>query len=87
VIMEGKAEVTRGGEKLATVGDGDFFGEVSLVQDAPRNATVTATTPIRCFVLTRGRFLNLLDNQPGVERKVMRALAKRLAAVSNDPTL
>lgn len=87
VIMEGEAEVTRRGDKVATVGEGEFFGEISLVQDVPRNATVTATTPIRCFVLTRGRFLNLLDDQPGVERKVMRALAKRLAAVSDDPRL
>jgi CRP/FNR family transcriptional regulator, cyclic AMP receptor protein len=87
VIMDGKAEVTRAGQQVASLGEGDFFGEVALVQDAPRTATVTATTPIRCFVLTRGRFLNLLDDSPGVERKVMRALAKRLAAVSDDPRL
>jgi CRP-like cAMP-binding protein len=87
VIMSGEVEVTRGGKTLATVGDGGFFGEVSLVQDVPRNATVTATTPIRSFVLTRGRFLKLLDDQPGVERKVLRALANRLSSVSNDPTL
>ena len=87
VIMEGEVDVTRGGEKLATSGGGEFFGEISLVEDVPRIATVTAATPIRCFVLTRGRFLDLLDHQPGVERKVMRALAKRLATVSDDPTL
>jgi len=87
VIMSGEVEVTRGGKTVATVGDGGFFGEVSLVQDVPRNATVTATTPIRSFVLTRGRFLKLLDDQPGVERKVLRALANRLSSVSNDPTL
>ena len=87
VIMSGEVEVTRGGKAVATVGDGGFFGEVSLVQDVPRNATVTATTPIRSFVLTRGRFLKLLDDQPGVERKVLRALANRLSSVSNDPTL
>jgi CRP-like cAMP-binding protein len=87
VIMEGEVEVTRGGQKLATSGNDDFFGEVSLVEDVPRTATVTATTPVRCFVLTRGRFLNLLDSQAGVERKVMRALAKRLVALSDDPAL
>ena len=87
VIMEGEVEVTRGGQKLATSGDGDFFGEVSLVEDVPRTATVTAATPVRCFVLTRGRFLTLLDDQPGVERKVMRALAKRLVTLSDDPAL
>ena len=87
VITEGEAEVTRGGATLASLREGDFFGEVSLVQDSPRNATVTATTPIRCFILTRGRFLHLMDDQPGVDRKVMHALAKRLASVSDDPTL
>src|SRR4051794_36962216 len=71
VIMDGEAEVTRGGQAVATHGSGGFFGEISLVEDVPRNATVTATTPIRCFMLTRGRFLHVLDEFPDVERKVM----------------
>lgn len=87
VVMEGDAEVTRNGKQLATLGAGDFFGEVALVEDVPRVATVTATTPVRCFMLTRGRFLHVLDDLPDVERKVMRALAKRLAEASSDPTL
>jgi CRP/FNR family transcriptional regulator, cyclic AMP receptor protein len=87
VIMDGEAEVTQNGTALATLGSGDFFGEISLVEDVPRNATVTATTPVRCFLLTRGRFLHVLDEFPDVERKVMRALAKRLVATSNDPRL
>jgi CRP-like cAMP-binding protein len=87
VIMDGEAEVTRNGKPVATLGEGEFFGEVSLVQDAPRNATVTASTPLRCFVLTRGRFLHLLDDQPGFDRKIMHALAKRLAAVSDETTV
>jgi CRP-like cAMP-binding protein len=70
-----------------TLGSGDFFGEISLVEDVPRNATVTATTPLRCFLLTRGRFLHVLDEHPEVERKVMRALAKRLVAASDDHRL
>jgi CRP/FNR family cyclic AMP-dependent transcriptional regulator len=87
LIMEGEAEVTRSGQTIATITSGDFFGEVALVEDVPRIATVTATTPLRCFVLTRGRFLNVLDHLPGVERKVMRALAKRLVASSDDPSM
>lgn len=87
VIMDGKAEVTQHGEVVAEDGAGDFFGEIALVEDVPRNATVTATTPLRCFMLTRGRFLHVLDEHPDVERKVMRALAKRLVASSNDPSL
>jgi CRP/FNR family transcriptional regulator, cyclic AMP receptor protein len=87
VIMDGEAEVTRDGTSVASYGSGDFFGEISLVEDVPRTATVTATTPVRCFVLTRGRFLHVLDEFPEVERKVMRALAKRLVATSKDPSL
>lgn len=87
VIMEGEAEVTRNGNTLATHGPGDFFGEIALVEDVPRNATVTTSTPVRCFMVTRGRFLHVLDDFPDVERKVMRALAKRLVASSNDPSL
>src|SRR5689334_16243724 len=87
VIMDGEAEVTRDGDSPVTLGSGDFFGEISLVEDVPRNATVTATTPLRCFLLTRGRFLHVLDEHPEVERKVMRALAKRLVAASSDHTL
>ena len=87
VVMEGDAEVTRGGNVVATHGPGGFFGEIALVEDVPRNATVTATTPLRCFMLTRGRFLRVLDEYPDVERKVMRALAKRLVAASNDHSL
>jgi CRP/FNR family transcriptional regulator, cyclic AMP receptor protein len=87
VIMEGEADVSRDGEVIATHGSGDFFGEISLVEDVARNATVTATAPVRCFLLTRGRFLHVLDEYPDVERKVMRALAKRLVAASNDHSL
>jgi CRP-like cAMP-binding protein len=85
--MEGEAEVTRDGKHLVTRRSGEFFGEIALVEDVPRIATVTAKTPLRFFVLTRQRFLRLLDEQPSVERKVLRALAKRLASLSDDPTL
>ena len=87
VIMEGEAEVTTNGKHLATLGSGEFFGEIALVEDVPRTATVTAKTPIRFFVLTRQAFLPLLDRNPAVERKVLRALAKRLVSVSDDPSL
>lgn len=87
VIMEGEAEVTKAGKKLASRTSGEFFGEVALIEEIPRTATVTAKTPLRFFVLTRRRFLRLLDEQPAVERKVMRALATRLVSVSDDPSL
>ena len=85
VIIDGEAEVTRGGERIRTLEDGDFFGEIALLEDIPRTATVRATTPLRFFVLTRRSFWGMVDRSPEVERKLLRALAKRL--VADDPTL
>ena len=77
VIVEGQADVKRKGRKIASRGPGEFVGEMALVEDVPRTATVTAKTPLRVFVLTRQSFLRLLDEEPTVERKVLRALARR----------
>jgi CRP/FNR family transcriptional regulator, cyclic AMP receptor protein len=87
VIVDGKVKITRGGRRVAMRGGGDFVGEIALLEDVPRTATVTAETPLRLFVLTRKDFRHLLDENPGVERKVLRALARRLADASKDPTL
>jgi CRP/FNR family transcriptional regulator, cyclic AMP receptor protein len=51
-IEEGEAEVTRGGEHVADLGPGDFFGEMGLLERTLRNATVTAKTPVRLVTLT-----------------------------------
>jgi CRP/FNR family transcriptional regulator, cyclic AMP receptor protein len=87
VIVDGKVKVTRKGRRVATRSGGHFVGEIALLEDVPRTATVTAETPVRLFVLTRKDFRHLLDEHPGVERKVLRALARRLAEMSRDPTL
>lgn len=87
VIMEGEAEVRKGGKRVATCRGGEFFGEIALIENIPRTATVTAITSLRFFVITRQNFLRLLDEQPGFERKVLRALARRLAPVGDDPTV
>jgi CRP/FNR family transcriptional regulator, cyclic AMP receptor protein len=88
VIIDGEVDVTRDGDRLRTLSDGDFFGEIALVEDIPRTATVTATTPLRFFVLTRQSFWGMIERMPDVERKVLRALARRvLAAGGGDPTL
>jgi len=87
VIVDGEIKVTRKGRRVATRGGGDFVGEIALLEELPRTATVTAETPVRLFVLTRKDFRHLLDVNPGVERKVLRALARRLAELSKDPTL
>jgi CRP/FNR family transcriptional regulator, cyclic AMP receptor protein len=87
VIVDGKVDVTRKGRRLSTRGAGDFIGEIALLEDIPRTATVKAKTPLRFFVLTRKDFRQLVDENPSVERKVMRTLARRLVELSKDPAL
>jgi CRP/FNR family transcriptional regulator, cyclic AMP receptor protein len=87
VLIDGKVQVIRKGRRVATLTGGDFVGEIALVTELPRTATVTAETPVHLFVLTRREFHAVLDRNPKVERKVLRALARRLAETSSDPTL
>ncbi|MFN2472279.1 MAG: cyclic nucleotide-binding domain-containing protein [Gaiellaceae bacterium] len=87
VLMEGEVEVERGGQSLGRRGPGDFIGEIAILEDVPRTATVTVATPLRCFVLTAQSFRSVVDDHPEVERKVLRALAQRLVALANDPSV
>jgi CRP/FNR family transcriptional regulator, cyclic AMP receptor protein len=87
VLVEGSVDVATKGSRVATLGAGDFVGEISLLEPAPRTATVTAKTPVRFFVLTPKDFRQMLDENPSVERKVLRALARRVLELSRDPTL
>jgi CRP/FNR family cyclic AMP-dependent transcriptional regulator len=86
VIVDGEAAVTKDGADVRTLGPGDFFGEISLLEDRPRTATVTAKTPLRFFVLTRQNFRALLEKQPEIEQKVTSALEERLRATSDEIT-
>jgi CRP/FNR family cyclic AMP-dependent transcriptional regulator len=79
VLIEGTAEVARGGKKVATIGPGDFFGEIALISKTPRNATITTTSPVRALVITDRAFRHLLDHSPQIAVGVLTALAERLA--------
>ena len=87
VIIDGNVDITRNGRKVAVRGSGEFVGEIALLEQTPRTATVTAKTPLRVFVLTSQGFRSLLDENPGVERKVLRALARRVVELAKDPTI
>lgn len=80
VIVDGTAEVTKAGKRLAGLQGGNFVGEIALLKTSKRTATVTATTPLRCFILTQGDFRRVLDENRAVQRKVLQALAERLVA-------
>ncbi len=84
VIVDGEVAVTKDGTEIRTLGPGDFFGEIALLEDTPRTATVIAKTPLRFFVLTRQAFRSLLAHQPELEEKVTKALEERLRGASSD---
>ena len=79
VLLEGDASVNKDGRRINTLGGGDFFGEIALVSDTPRTATVTATSPVRALVITDRSFKRLLEEMPQIQAKVLSALADRLA--------
>jgi CRP-like cAMP-binding protein len=79
VLLKGEAEVTRGGEKINTMKQGDFFGEIALVTKMPRTATVTATSEVDVLVITERAFDSLLKKSPTIGLGVAEALAERVA--------
>ena len=82
VLLEGSADVAKNGKQINRLGNGDFFGEIALVSRSPRTATVTATSPVHALVITDRAFRQLLEDSPEIQRKVLEALAERLAPES-----
>jgi CRP-like cAMP-binding protein len=78
VIADGSAQVSRGGKPIASLGPGDFFGELALLDPAPRGATVTASAPSNLFVLSRKTFTDALDNLPTLRDAVLHGMARRI---------
>jgi CRP-like cAMP-binding protein len=86
LILDGQAAVTRDGADLAELGPGQYFGELSLLDGAPRNATVTATGPLTVWRLGPREFAAVLDSWPGVARKLLTAMASRLRRADEQAT-
>ena len=80
VIVEGAVRVTRAGKKIRDLGAGDFIGEIALVSDVPRTATVTAASPVRLLVVTDRAFRSLIEQMPSIATKVLQSLGERLHA-------
>jgi cAMP-dependent protein kinase regulator len=76
-IEDGEAEVTRGGEHVADLGSGDFFGEMGLLEKTLRNATVTAKTPMRLITLTGWDMKRMERHIPEATERVRAALEER----------
>jgi CRP/FNR family cyclic AMP-dependent transcriptional regulator len=79
-IEDGTAEVTRGGEHVADLGEGDFFGEVGLLEKTLRNATVTAKTPMRLLTLTGWDLRRVERTAPEAFERVRAVLEERRPA-------
>ncbi len=78
VILNGTAVVKRNGRKIATLTAGQPFGELALLDHGPRTATVEAQTELTVFVLTARKFTAVLDEAPGLARKLLGWLASRV---------
>ena len=80
VIVEGQADVRRARRELSTMGPGDFFGEIALVADLPRTATIIASTDLVVLAISDVDFRALLLDQPKIAQKVLHSLGVRIAA-------
>ena len=80
LILEGKAEVIREGEKLAELGSGNFFGELSVIDGAPRTADVVAMIDTDCLVITQWAMKSLIENHPQIAQGMLEELVRRLRA-------
>jgi CRP/FNR family transcriptional regulator, cyclic AMP receptor protein len=78
VLVEGKADVTRRGRKINSVSSGDFVGEIAVVTETPRTASVKTTEPTHALVVTRHDFRALMTRVPSIQLKVLDSLAARL---------
>jgi CRP-like cAMP-binding protein len=78
VLVEGRAEVRRKGRRVRELSGGDFLGEIALVADVPRTATVKTLTAVDILLMTARDFRTLMREVPSLQPKVMYALAMRL---------
>lgn len=82
IIMSGEAEVTRRGKALNQIGAGDHFGEIALLDNGPRTATVVAKTPLHLLVLSPGQFADVLYQDSAIAVSMLHSVVRRLRAVA-----
>lgn len=84
VIISGQVAIDRKGNRVNTLNSGDFFGEIALVDDAPRTATVTTVGPARLLVIGHREFHVMMEEFPEVAAQVLHALANRIRTLEPD---
>ena len=85
LVAEGEVVVEKAGKKVATLGAGQFFGEMALVDQQPRTATVRAVTPTRCLVLSPWEFWGSVGDDPEALRTLLRETVRRLRQAAPGP--
>ena len=80
IVLDGEVDVLIDGKVVATRVSGDYFGEIALLSERPRTATVVAKTAVSIEVIGRREFRALVKDQPGIETQLQAAMAERLAA-------
>jgi CRP-like cAMP-binding protein len=80
VIESGEATVSVHGDERRSLGPGDYFGEIALIDDGARSATVTAVSDLRCYGLTSWEFRPLVESNASIAWKLLETMAQRLRA-------
>jgi CRP-like cAMP-binding protein len=86
LILDGQAEVDNAGHHVAELGPGQYFGELSLLTRAPRNATVTAKSDMDVLVLGQREFSAILEEVPALSHKLLAVMAERLREADTQAT-
>ena len=77
IVLSGKARVERDEKAIAELGTGDFFGELALIEEHPRSATVVASEETDCLLFVAWEFTSLLEEHPEIAVPIMRELIQR----------
>jgi CRP/FNR family cyclic AMP-dependent transcriptional regulator len=78
VVLDGTVDVVHDGDQVATLGKGDFMGEIAILEGLRRTATVVASTPVRAAVMHERDFREMCEEMPVVERRIREAIRERL---------
>jgi CRP/FNR family transcriptional regulator, cyclic AMP receptor protein len=85
LILDGSVEVNKDGKRLAKLGKGQFFGEMTVIDDQPRSADVVAIEPTTCFGLTAWSFDAVIGSNPSIAKQIMKELVRRLRQLEDSP--
>lgn len=87
IVLDGTAEVTQRGKVVNTLSPGSHYGEMALLDEGPRTATITATSEMSLAVVARNEFGQLVEDVPAVAHAVMRGLARRIRELDSNSSL